>query len=212
VIPPARRFSLAALALFAIAAVPIWLHRVTGTTFDPCASPDRLRHLDAFGQSHSVREIGEQEALGHTLWVEGRLPDFAPRRALRFRVVRGVEPSAFYGDLRTYFYGPPPPEIHREAHALRVGSDVLPVHRQSEPSDRVLRLTHYFLVLGDQPVVHPLPSGLSLAVDQLVRGTQPVTLFLIAGLADAATRADFEKRADAWLTTAWLEYRSVCRS
>lgn len=211
-IPLARRFSLAALALLAIAALPIWLHRSTGATSDPCANPEQLRHLDAFGKSYSVREIGEHEAPNHTLWVEGKLPPFAGRKSMRFRVVRGVDPFAFYGDLQGYFFHSALPEDLREVRALNAGSDVLPVHHQSDSSTGPLKLTQYLFALGLEPVTHPLPGGLSLALDQLVRGRQPVTLFLISGSANAAIRASFEEHADAWLAAAWSEYLRVCRS
>jgi hypothetical protein len=212
VIPLARRFSLAALSLFALAALPIWLHRTAGGTSDPCSNPAQLRHLAAFGNVHSARKIDEHEVSIHTLWVEGKLPPFAHGRPLGFRLVRGVDPSAFYGDLHAYFFASPLPEDSREVRALNAGSDVLPVHHQSDSSTTQLKLTQYFFALGLEPVTHPFSGGLSLALDQLVRGTQPITLFLISGTANAATRASFEERADAWLATAWSEYRGVCRS
>ena len=171
VIPVARRFSLAALALFAIAAVPIWLHR-HGRDRSLLAS-EQLRRLAAFGEALPSRDR-RTEASIHELWVGGRLPPFARGRPLRFRVVRGVDPSAFYGDLQRYFYHSPLPEDLREIRALegRIGSAA------GAPPERLLHRAAQgdaiLLRQGLQPVTHPLRGGLSLALDQLVRGTQPV--------------------------------------
>jgi hypothetical protein len=102
VIPLARRYSLAALALFAIAAVPIWLHRIGSARTDACLRLP-LQHLAAYGENYAVVEVNERDALFLDIWVDGKLPPFAGRRPLFFRIVRSWDPFRFYNDLPRYF-------------------------------------------------------------------------------------------------------------
>jgi hypothetical protein len=215
VIPLARRYSFAALLLFAIAALPIWLDRTMRVSSDPCSSPEEIRRLGAYGEigaDYAVREIGDRGTSGHILWVDGRLRRNVRGVPLRFRVVRSANPSIFYGDLHEFFFVPLLPEDSREIRALNAGSDVLPVHQRNDFSNRPARLTRYLFAVGVEPVTHPLSGGLSRALDQLARGTQPVTLFLISGVAMNASRHDVEAQAESWLAAVWSDYRRVCRS
>jgi hypothetical protein len=65
--------------------------------------------------------------------------------------------------------------------------------------------------VDDEPVEQPLRADLSNALDQLFRGTRPVTLFLISGTSNAPTLAAFEDHANSWLAAVWTEYQRACR-
>jgi hypothetical protein len=45
-----------------------------------------------------------------------------------------------------------------------------------------------------------------------VRGTQPVSLFMVAGVGKSAALSAIEDSAEAWLAAAWTDYRRACRS
>jgi hypothetical protein len=55
-IPLARHHSGATLALLAVAALALGLHRAFAAHFDPCADPAQLLHLDAYGDRFTVSE------------------------------------------------------------------------------------------------------------------------------------------------------------
>jgi hypothetical protein len=211
VIPLARRFSPAALALLAIAALTIWLPRGIGARADSCSGSE-LQHLAAYGENYTTPEMGELESSIHDLWVDGRLPPFAGTRPLFFRVVRTVDPFRFY-DLHRYFIQAPPlPADFHEIRALSAGSDVLPVHHRIDAYFGPHKHTQYLFALGLEPVAHPFRAGLSHALDQLVRGRRPIALFMVSGTVNEETRAAFEQHANAWMAEAWSEYRRVCES
>jgi hypothetical protein len=209
-IPLARRYCAAALAGLAIAVLTVAVHRETAARFDPCADPAQLTHLDAFGAQYSIRHDG---AAPHPLWVDGNLPPAVPNgRPLSFRFVRMDAPDRFYLGFDRILLQPPLPEDRKELRALRVGSDMLPVHRVVGGSSGPVRIARYFFVHGARPVAHPFPSGLKTVWDQLVRGTQPVSLFMVAGVGKSAALSAIEDSAEAWLAAAWTDYRRACRS
>ncbi len=208
----ARRYGTASLALLGIALLAVALHHATAARFDPCADPAQLTQLEAFGPLHSVRKDVDVGSGRPPLWVEGRLP---PRgragRPVLFRFIRIDAPHAFYHKFEPFLIDPVLPEDRSELRPLRVGSDVLPVHRSYDDSSDLIRITRYFFVQGTQPVSHPFPGGLAIAWDQLVRGTQPVGLFVVTGVAKPATVRAFEARTEAWLAEVWTDYRELCR-
>ena len=211
-IPLARRYCAAALAGLAIAVLAVALHRATAARFDPCADPAQLTHLDAFGAQYSIRDPGGSP-LPHPLWVDGKLPPVVPKgRPLSFRFVRMDAPHRFYLGFDKILLQPALPEDRKELRALRVGSDVLPVHRVFGGAAGPVRIARYFFVHGARPVAHPFPSGWKAVWDQLVRGTEPVSLFMVAGVARPAAASALDDRADDWLAAAWTDYRRACRS
>lgn len=205
----ARRFSAPTAALLAAAALPVWLHQATGATSDPCADPSALARLPAFGPKHSEGETPSGDVF--SLSIDGELaPPAGVTDPLRFWVRRSLDPFQFYGYPGSTLVGFPLPEDRTEMHALTVGSDVLPVHRRYDNSLGATRFSQYALVRGVEPIRHPLLGGLAHVVPQLVRGTEPVTLFVIMAVAEAHNVPAVEAKADAWLAQAWTAYREAC--
>jgi hypothetical protein len=210
VIPLARRHALAALALSAMAAVPILLHQSERARADACLRL-QLQHLAAYGEHHVVVEMeGKAEIAAYDVWIEGRLPPFADRRPMFFRVVRTWEPFRFYGDLSRYFYHLQLPENRRELHPVQAGADVLPVHYEIDTTGP-LKLTKYFFAVDLEPEEHPFLAGVSRAMDQLLHGRHPVMLFLVSALSKVEAQQAFEEHADSWLASVWSEYKTICR-
>jgi hypothetical protein len=209
VIPLSRRYSGAALVLLAIAMLAVARHRVGVARFDPCANPAQLFHLAAYGRDYSIGEhFGHGDDYPQQR-IDGTVqPAPSGARALSFRVTRSDEPYPIYH--QTYLIVPPLPEDRTELRELRVGSDRLPVYRVFDDWRGDFRLTRYFFVLGVQPVRHPLSGGIAIAWQQLIHGTQPVTVFAVNGDGRTESLPAMEEAADAWLAAAWSEFRRVC--
>jgi hypothetical protein len=209
-IPLARHHSGATLALLAVAALALGLHRAFAAHFDPCADPAQLLHLDAYGDRFTV-----SEHLGTGDWypqqrVDGPLPPAVPRGSpLAFRMARAEAPYPIYS--RSFLIVTVLPGDRNELRELRAGSEVLPAHRVFDDSLGEIRLTRYFLVQGVSPVAHLLPSGIASALPQLLHGTLPVTAFAVTGVADTETLSDVEAAEEAWLVAAWSDFRRACR-
>jgi hypothetical protein len=210
-IPFARRFSLATAVCLAAAAVPVWLHAATGPTFDPCRDPGALARLPAYAAKFDPTEKRQSDGRPYALAIQGELPTIEGGTGpLRFFVLRGAEPHHFLGRPESTFLSMPLPGDRTETHALAVGTDVLPVHRRYDDSLDVLRFSEYTLIQGTTPVRSALTGGLANALDQLVRGTEPVTMFLIQGFVRVGDDDAVEAVSDAWLTRAWSDYREAC--
>ena len=214
-IPLARRYCAGALAGLAIAVLAVALHRATAARFDPCADPAQLAHLDAFGAQYSVRDdAGGEPATPSAAGGRGScLPSFRRGVPCRSASSGWTRRIGSFSSLGKIVLQPALPEDRKELRALRVGPDVLPVHRVfGGAAGPVPRIARYFFVHGARPVAHPLPSGWKTLWDQLVRGTEPVSLFMVAGVARPAAASALDDRADDWLAAAWTDYRRACRS
>jgi len=210
VIRLSRRYSGAALVLLAIAMLAVARHRVVAARFDPCANPAQLFHLAAYGHDYSIGEHFGTGDVHPQQRIDGTVSLAPPgARALAFRVTRSDEPFPIYN--QTYLIVPPLPEDRTELRELRVGSDVLPVYRVFDDWRGDFRITRYFFVLGVEPVRHPLSGGIAIAWQQLIHGTQPVTVFAVNGDGRTESLPAVEAAAEAWLSAAWSEFRRVCR-
>ena len=209
-IPLSRRHSGAALALITSALLAVGWHRAFAANLDPCADPEQLLRLAAYGSDYEVDvdHLGPGDRTPQQR-VDGKLPPaVAGERPLAFRVARAAEPYPIYS--RSFLVVPLLPEDRTELRELRVGSDVLPVYRVTDDSLGVIRFTRYLLIQGVDPVARLLPSGIASAWPQLVHGTLPVTAFVVSGAAKPEAFAEMEGAAEAWLAAVWTEFRSAC--
>lgn len=207
-IPLARRFGGAALALLAIAVLAVALHGAFAARFDPCADPAQLLHLAAYGYSYEVEERPAVAEMPPQRWIDGKLPPAPGASSLWFRVARADEPFAIFS--QSFLMVPHLPGDQIEVRELRVGSDVLPVYRIYDDSLGDIRLTRYFFAQGVSPVAHPIASGIGRTWQQLVHGTLPVTAFAVSAAADARTLPAVEAAQEAWLSAVWSEFRRAC--
>lgn len=208
-IPLARRYGGAALAMLAIAVLAVALHGAFAARFDPCADPAQLLQLDAYGRSYEVEERPAVAEMPPQRWITGQLPlAVTGASPLSFRVAHAEEPFAIFS--RPYLMMPRLPDDQIEVRELRVGPDVLPVYRVFDDSLGDIALTRYFFAHGVSPVAHPIASGIGSAWQQLVHGTLPVTTFAVSVAADAETLPAVEAAQEAWLSAVWSEFRRAC--
>jgi hypothetical protein len=211
VIPLARNHASAVLAMLVLAVLAVALHQTFAARFDPCVDPAQLLRLAAYGHSYRIQEREAVAERPSQRWIEGTLLHAGPGGDdLWFRVARADEPYAMFD--RPYLIVPILPQDQAALGELRSGADVLPVHRIFDDSFGPVRLTRYFFVQGVSPVAHPIVSDIGIAWRQLVRGTLPVTVFAVTGIADAEKRTELEAAEDAWLSAVWSEFRRACGS
>jgi hypothetical protein len=209
VIPLSRRYSVAAIALIAIAVLAVALHAAFAAHFDPCADPAQLLRLDAYGHRYRVEDRPAVAEMPPQRWVEGQLPAGPGGSPLWFRIARSDEPFAVFS--QPFLMVTQLPEDLLEVRELRVGTDVLPIHRIFDDSLGEIRLTRYFFALGVAPVAHPISSGIGLAWQQLVHGTLPLTVFAVSATGDAQTLSAVEAAQEAWISAVWSAFRRACQ-
>jgi hypothetical protein len=212
VIPLSRRHAFATALLLAVAALPVWLRQAAGVTSDPCADPSALWRLPAYGMQYTWLEnrLSNGELFPLALGGDVSLlePDADP---FHFYVLRSDDPFEFFGNPESRVASFPLPTDRTSVKLLTVGSDVLPVHRRYDDSLGLTRFSQYLLVQGVRPISHPLSGGLATVWEQLVGGTQPVSMFVIETFGDSTTLPTRDARAEQWLAQAWSDYREVCQ-
>ena len=207
----ARRYSAVACALFALAAIPVWLHRVSGPIHDSCADPSGLGRLPAYGANYRERQGLEDGGWQHAIAIGGLLERTSGVYPFSFGFVRRADPTFFYGEIESLFFPVSLPSDRSEVRPLEVAGETLPVtHVYTDDSPGSVRFSQYFLVQGGRPVARP-SVGLGIALDQLVHGTQPVGAFLISSIGPEGALEPLEQQASAWLAAAWTDYRKVCQ-
>src|SRR5262249_50809219 len=137
-------------------------------------------------------------ALGGYLALLG--PDADP---LRFAVLRSDDPFQFFGYPEGRVMPGLLPTDRTSVKLVRAGSDVLPVHQRYDDSLGITRFSLYLLVQGVRPITHPLAGALEAVWDQLVHGTQPVSMFEIQGKSESEALREVDARAEAWLAQVW---------
>ena len=206
-----RRHALATALLLAVAALPVWLRQAAGVMSDPCADPSALWRLPAYGMQYWWLDNRQTNGELFPLALGGKLALLGPEvDALHFYVLRGDDPFEFYG-FPDGWVARPLPSDRISMKLVSVGPDVLPVHRRYDESFGTTRFSQYLLVQGVRPISHPLSGGLEVAWDQLVHGTQPVSLFVIQAIGDGARLEQLEAKAEEWLAEVWSDYREACR-
>jgi hypothetical protein len=91
----------------------------------------------------------------------------------------------------------------------------LPIHRSFYPSTASSQHKHivaYLLMYEGRAIGNPYIAQLVSAPRQLVRGSRPMTLFLVSGEVHSSDFEAAEADAREWLQKAWQQYRAVCAS
>ena len=183
-IAPSARLALPALAILLLGMGPMWWMQWRGPLED-CHDRAALLLLPPVEGSHGL--------------------------ALTTRVIHNRSPFGAYGRPTGNPLEAAYTEDRIEARELVVEGIVIPVHWSSDVFDGFHRLRAYFYVHGGAPTRHPFVSGLARAGQQLMRGTLPVTTYLIDGRAFLGDDTRLRIAAEDWIRHAWLHHRETCR-
>jgi hypothetical protein len=145
---------------------------------------------------------------------EGALYPLANRLGLEYAVIRSYNAKRlYYRPEHRYLHGAVPNV--QTIEWIDYAGTRLPIHRSFYPStasSQRKRIVAYLLMYEGRAVGNPYIAQLVSAPRQLLRGSRPMTLFLVSGEVRSSDLEAAEAHAREWLTRAWQKYRAVCAS
>ena len=103
------------------------------------------------------------------------------------------------------------PTLHKYARAYRDADNDVGLATTARDDARK-RIVAYLLMYEGRAVGNPYIAQLASAPRQLVRGSRPMTLFLVSSHVRSSALEAADAPAWEWLTRAWQKYRAVCAS
>lgn len=208
---PSHRWLAPALGLMLLTAVFTLSARFLPRRVDPCADPGRL--LDPVALDASSRPFEGQTwrpLVGGRGMRKGELGSRRGRFASYEFLIR--RDWGLPLDFQNPGKGLP---HHVEADRLELrhieeDGASLPVHYAFQVIGGATHFALYVFFYDGSPVAGMFTTRLRHLVDELVHGSRPATLFLIAGRSDPLSLEENEARAQSWIRAAWHHYRNAC--
>jgi hypothetical protein len=200
------------LVLLSIALVPVAVHSYRGVLSDDCQEPNGLHEVSRIEGSRPGEDLRSprmpyriQSSAG---LVDSEASEIAP---LEFHVVRSFDPRRIYVHPHALLGRRFEPDAS-QIEWLADGHERIPVRRleASDPLRGLLRRAFLLYVYDGRPVEDPFLAQLRGALPQVLEGTRPLTLFLVAGDATPDQIDEVETRARQWLSAAWRFYERTC--
>jgi hypothetical protein len=142
-------------------------------------------------------------------WTQGEIENPQdPRNALRFWIVRSFDPAAT--SPRAVLQGSFDPESH-EVREVTTEMGNVPVHVAIDRTRRPSRVLAWAWAYDGQPAAEIFPALLKSAPSRLMKGSVPVTLFLVDGTAIDPDRGPVDTAATTWISNAWSHMARHCR-
>jgi hypothetical protein len=145
---------------------------------------------------------------------EGAVDPRTNRFGLEYAVIRSYNAKRLYYRAEYRYLRGAIPDGHTIEWIDGAGTR-LPIHRSFYPSTasgQRKRIVAYLLMYEGRAIGNPYIAQLVSAPRQLVRGSRPMTLFILSGEVRSSDFEAAEARAREWLTRAWHKYRAVCVS
>ena len=200
------RFAPHLLAVYALAAIPIFLHAFVRSR-DDCARPSALPRWES---RDDERGRLLRDHYGAFQWSEGSFE--AGQALFSFVYLRSYATIPLLNRPENLLVKLAPEQ--RSVEWIDTESGPVPIHRAIyEPrADRATRtLAGYLLLLDGQPLAQPTFAQLSSAPRQLLFGRMPMTLLFIHGRVPRDQYAEAEGELRVRLLEALAQYRDACR-
>ena len=207
--PLSSRFAWAILSIALIAGVPVAVHTLRLADRDDCAHPELLHPLTF----PNVSDFEKPDAPLHPMTlanIHGTVTGTDSVPPLRFAIERTFGPAGISAKPSQRVVNEM--EISRkELTWFERGDSRVPIHWVSESQRNGIRFASYLFIYDLEPVASPRNSVLASAFQRLFTGGRPLTLFAIGGEVRRKDEESARKAAEAWLLSAWDQYRSACR-
>lgn len=198
------------IALLMAAAVPVNFHASTLPTQDDCVAPESFFGAQEIAGAKMKPTLDRKQNFDGAdgiLSIDGEAP-------LRVRTFRIYDAWRLYASPINYGFDTMSYLVPEKNRTLDAEGELLPIHWSSYPTS-VRNLVHveaFMYVQGGVPTVHPLRSGLSLAFDQLLYGTRPLTVLMVSGERSPRDLESIERAMDRWFLDAWRQLEASCHS
>jgi hypothetical protein len=178
---------------------------------DPCLHADVLPVTGLIPGSRPEGERRDRLSADLIQWSEGRVVAPGTPRDLRlyFRILRTYNVLKSAERPLALLASSAEPELVR-LEPVEAPGGPLPVHLVRTTGAAQFQIAAYLYSYGNDPVWHPFPLQLRSAVQTLLGGQRPLTLFFVGGPANRENVQDREKLAVAWIVAAWNHYRAMC--
>jgi hypothetical protein len=197
------------LALLIIVLAPVSIYSYRGHPVDDCARPDALRDVMRIPGTLDAREQWRVYGPRVAQSTAGRIASEQGLPPMDFRVMRTFEPVRAY--LRPYGFLSPAVEPDQSLfRSVEVDGEELQIPVVHGNRGSHVHFATYLLIYAHRIDNKPFRTQLETALAQLVRGTRPITLFLVSGIVPQTRLRVAEREAFDWLANAWRHYGSVC--
>lgn len=206
--PAALRFLPALSVCLVVGAAAVWTVALRDRRWDRCDDPAALANTLAIAGTDTAvpKPIGIKD--GNFLWIHGKLQP-GPIGAFSYRVVRSDRPALLQTNwVGTIDFPMDPGEISDER--LSVDGLSVPIRIARSHFGQRTHVAATLSVYDRMPVASLLPQQLTTAPQQLVRGTLPLTLYVVDGFSLPGDEVQVEGPAREWLTAAWRRHREIC--
>lgn len=222
-----RRHARWLVLLLGAALLPFVLEEVRPRRHDDCRHPDMLTLTLAIPGSKPSRRRERQAPAREgeaprgpvvgppgsnadfTQWTEGEIANPQDdRNALRFWIIRTFDPGAASPRrvLREGF----DPESH-EVREVPSEAGAVPVHVAIDRTRDPGRLVAWVWVYDGRPTADLFPALVRAAPRRVLRGSVPVTFFLVNGAFYEPDAAAVDALATKWIADAWSHMARFCR-
>jgi len=210
-IPPSGRYASVLAAIVLLFMLPVVWNRFEPPRVDDCADPDRLRDVAALDGVRSAVERWDKHDDGIVQWSQVELEAEGREVRLRGVIIRSYRPADLYTRPPSHLLRRFEAE-QREVVEIRSGGETLPVQTLSDGTAGSNAMASYLFVYAGAPVTHPFWTALAHAPAQVLEGTRPLTLIMVAGELGRAQRPAVRRRAERFIEAAWRHYRAACLS
>jgi hypothetical protein len=193
--PLSSRFAWAILSVVLIAGVPVAVHTLRLADRDDCAHPELLHLFDLEEPKAPANPMTIASVRG-TVTAAGSVPP------LRFAIERTFAPAGISAK-------PSESVVHKmeisrkELTWFERGDSRVPLHWVSESQRNGIRFASYLFIYDLEPTASPRTSVLASAFPRLFTA--------IGGEVRRKDEESAREAAEAWLLSAWDQYRSACR-
>jgi hypothetical protein len=207
--PLSSRFAWAILVVVLIAGIPVATHTLRLDDRDDCAHPELLNPIIFSNVSDFEEPKGPAKPLTLSS-VHGKVAAADSVPPLRFSIIRTFGPAGIIAKpsesiIRNMEIG------RKELNWFERGDSRVPIHWVSESQRNGIRFASYLFIYDLEPTASPRTSVLASAFPRLFTGGRPLTLFAIGGEVRRKDEESAREAAEAWLLSAWDQYRSACR-
>lgn len=215
-----RRYLPHLLVLMLLLATPLILRQRTGFENDPCREPEALLYTatrpgpTAPEDPDMTRKRSQwlERAAPEGAWAEGAVAVEGADLSLRTLVVRSYDAKLLYHFPEVRFGSGEQSGRTSVAYVQDDGGPRLPIREvEFDRAGSFHTVTAYLLVYGGRAVGNPYLAQLAAAPRQMITGSEPMTLFMVWGLARDEQRAAARAAARDWLLQSWRIYESTCR-
>ncbi|MEE9609018.1 MAG: hypothetical protein V3U03_14860 [Myxococcota bacterium] len=204
-----RHLPLFLLAL-TVAAVPVWANALSGKRWERCADPEALLDVSGVAGTRSVGEIVLRRPGAVFAALAGELEKQVWVEPLSFRLVRSDDATLLYNDWARWLRVPMDPDRLFTREELVAGERVT-VRVATAALAHTLQLAVYLFVYDGRPVDSLLPRQIRTSFAQAVKGTMPLTFYIVGGRVPKHRASEAQDAAVEWVLAAWRHHRQVCR-